>query len=295
MFVMKKFGILLLAVSVVMGTVSCEKIIKWLEPYETTSINDIVIESRFITNKDYNCPFNVILPADYKTSGERYPVLYLLHGMTDDNYSWQEEGDVVELTKKAVDAGIIDPFIIVLPNAYLTFYVDDLDWSELPVFNYHPKLKFESFFTKELQPYIESHFPVLTDREHTAIAGLSMGGYGASYYAFKYPEKYCYCASFSGAVNGADWTGLTDKVPSIEDIFKTKGYTKDDFDRLPEYIMDCGDVDIVCSLFNDLTHDFLKSIEFPHVYRVYSGGHNWDYWRPAYERMLPELAKHFDK
>lgn len=289
---MKKLVVILLSMSVALGAVSCKKVDDSPKPYEVICINDIVIESEFITDKDYKCPFNVILPADYETSGKKYPVLYLLHGMNNDNHSWQTKGDVVKLTKKAVDAGVIAPFIIVTPNAYLTFYVDDLEWPE--IFE-QPVLKFESFFTKELQPYVESHFPVLTDKGHTAVAGLSMGGYGASYYAFKYPEKYCYCNSFSGAVNGGDWTGLTDRVPSVEDIFNAKEYTEDDFPRLPEYVMDCGGEDMVCSLFNELTHEFLNDISFPHKYRMYPGVHDWDYWRPAYERMLPELAEYFGK
>ncbi|MCQ2155537.1 MAG: hypothetical protein MJY55_06990 [Bacteroidales bacterium] len=289
---MKKLVVILLSMSVAAGAVSCKKADDSPKPYEAICINDIVIKSEYITDEDYKCPFNVILPADYETSGKRYPVLYLFHGMNGDNHAWQTNGDVVKLTKKAVDAGVIAPFIIVTPNAYLTFFVDDLEWPE--IFD-QPVLKFESFFTKELQPYVESHFPVLTDREHTAVAGLSMGGYGASYYAFKYPEKYCFCDSFSGAVSGGDWTGLTDRVPSVEDVFKAKGYTEDDFPRLPEYVMDCGGNDMVCSQFNELTHRFLKSIDFPHKYRMYPGEHNWDYWRPAYERMLPELAEHFGK
>lgn len=274
---------------------SCERSREPQTPFKTIAINDIEIKSVYITDKDFSCPFNVILPSDYKTSGKKYPVLYLLHGMNNDNYAWQRSGNVVELTEKAVNDGVIAPFIIVLPNAYMTFYVDDLDFSGIPVFEIYPKLKFESFFTKELQPYIEKNFPIMTDREHTAIAGLSMGGYGASYHAFNYPEKYSYCASFSGAVSGGDWTGLTDRLPSVEDIFEKNGYDSDSFPLLPEYVMDCGEDDLICGEFNRVTEEYFKSIKFPHVYRTFPGGHDWDYWSPAYVRMLPELAKHFGK
>lgn len=264
-------------------------------PYKAKAINDIEIHSEYITDKDFSCPFNVILPSDYKTSGKRYPVLYLFHGAAGNNHSWQKDGNIVKMTEKAVNSNVIVPFVIVLPNAYMTFCVDDLDWSCIPIMRYYPKLKFESFFTKELQPYVEKNFPVMTDREHTAIAGLSMGGYGASYYAFNYPEKYSYCASFSGAVSGGDWTGITDKLPSVKDIFENKGYDENSFPYLPEYVMDCGKDDIVCGEFNIITDKFLTDINFPHVYRSFNGGHTWDYWSAAYERMLPELAEHFNK
>lgn len=265
--------------------------------FKVVEENNIVIKSKYLTAEGYEAPFNVILPADYKTSGKKYPVLYLLHGMTDDNNAWQEGGNLVALTEEAVRAGVIQPFIIVLPNAYLTFYVDGLNWSEVkvPVVSKMPTLSYESFFVKELQPYIEKHYPVRTDREHTAIAGLSMGGYGASYHAFKYPEKYSFCASFSGAVDGGDWTGLTDRVPSIEDVFAEKGYEESNFDTLPQYIMDCGREDAVCGTFNVDTHAFLKRIEFPHTFRSFPGIHDWPYWQKAYVRMLPELAEHFNK
>ena len=110
--------------------------------------NNIIIKSKFLTTEGYEAPFNVVLPADYKTSGKKYPVLYLLHGMTDDNNAWQEGGNLVALTEEAVRAGVIKPFIIVLPNAYLTFYVDGLNWSEVkvPVVSKMPTLGYESFF-----------------------------------------------------------------------------------------------------------------------------------------------------
>lgn len=287
---MKRYCILLLLGAVSILAVSCGKIRSRISLVEE---NDIVIESQYMTVEGYEAPFNVILPAGYKTSGKRYPVLYLLHGMFNDNHSWQKDGDVVSLTQKAIWSGVIDPFIIVTPNAYLSFYVDNLEWpfERIPM----PVLMFESFFVKELQPYIEKTYPVMTDREHTAIAGLSMGGYGASYYAFKYPEKYSFCDSFSGAVNGGDWTGLTDVLPSVEEIFIEKGYQKEDFDSLPQYIMDCGETDKVCGPYNTNTHNFLESVEFPHTYRRFPGGHEWSYWKDAYVRMLPELAEHFNK
>ena len=264
-------------------------------PFTMTSVDNVVLKSEFITDEDFNFPFNIILPSDYETSGKKYPVLYLFHGVIDDHNAWKKKGDVVRMTEDAVNDGVIEPFIIVLPNAYLSFYVDSLDWSELLPFINSPKLRFESFFTKTLQPYMESHYPVLADREHTAIVGLSMGGYGASYHAFKYPDKYCYCASISGAVKGGNWTGITDRIPSVQDIFEREDYSRDSFKDLPEYVMDCGDADPICGRYNEEIHEFLDSIGFPHEYRRMPGTHAWNYWKEAYKRMLPELARHFNE
>lgn len=289
----KALSLSLCLLALVSAAVSCKKDETYTPDPEFSLVSEknIVIESEYMTEEGYEAPFNVILPADYKTSGKEYPVLYLLHGMAGNNNSWQESGEVEDLTINAVRNGIIKPYIIVCPRAYLSFYVDGLEYKIEGM----PKLMYESFFFKELVPYIEKNFPVMTDREHTAVAGLSMGGYGASYYAFNYPGKFAYCASFSGAVEGGNWTGITDALPSLSDIFRKNGYGKEDFASLPQYTMDCGEDDIICGDFNTNIHDFLNSIGFPHTYRTSPGGHEWEFWKKAYERMIPELAEHFNK
>lgn len=247
---------------------------------------DLIMESD-------NVDITVYLPADYKETGEKYPVLYLLHGMNGDQKDWKDYGNVVGATDAAIRGGTIKPFIIVMPNAFTSFYVDGFS-----LFDGWPGHKYETFFFTGLIPYIEANYPVLTDKGHTAIAGLSMGGYGASLYAFKYPEKFCMSYSMSGATAGLDWIWSEDDediVPSIEKIFKNKGYGKSDFERLPAYFMDCGTEDILCKGFNDSTHEYLDSIGFPHVFREYEGHHEWSYWRACYKRMLPDLAKYFDR
>lgn len=242
---------------------------------------------------DDSLDFTIYIPGDYKTSGKKYPVLYLFHGIASDHTAWNEEGDVVKMTDEAIRNGEIKPFIIVMPNAFNSFMVDGF-W----LFDGFPGHKFESCFFKMLKPYIEANYPVMTDRAHTAVAGLSMGGYGASLYGFKYPETFCMSYSMSGATEGLNWIwsrkdeGL---VPSIETIFREKEYTRSDYGRLPDYYMDCGTEDLLCKSFNDLTHDFLVSIGFPHAFREYKGCHDWDYWKGCYSRMIPDLARHFDQ
>lgn len=236
--------------------------------------------------------YSIYLPADYETSGKEYPVLYLLHGMMSSHLEWEEQGKVSQMTDSAIEQGVIEPYIIVMPEAYNSFYVNGFWFVDgLPGHQY------ETFFVEKLMPYIESHYRVKKDREHTAIAGLSMGGYGATYYAFSYPERFSMSYSMSGATEGLNWVmpeGLAE-VPSIEEIFEQKGYTPNDYGRLPEYFMDCGTEDMLCHTFNEETHAFLDSINFPHTYRKHEGGHTWEYWQGCYRRMLPDLAKHFNK
>lgn len=250
--------------------------------------DNLTLPSKFLMeDKGY---YSIYLPADYEVSGSKYPVLYLLHGMASDNTEWQSKGDVMSVTDEFIRSGKICPFIIVIPKADNSFYVDNFD-----LFDGDPGHKYESFFFQELMPYIEANYPVMTDRAHTAVAGLSMGGYGASYYAFNYPERFSFSYSMSGAIEGLDWTTITDKVPSVEDIFTRKGYKQEDFPKLPAYFIDCGTEDILCKIFNDTTHEFLESINFNHTFREYEGGHSWEYWKGSYKRMIPDLASQFAK
>lgn len=237
--------------------------------------------------------FTVYVPKGGDGSGPAYPVLYLFHGMNGDHMAWEEKGRVVEMTDSAIRAGVIRPFIIVMPNAYNSFFVDGFY-----LLDGEPGNKYETFFFTRLVPYIEANYPVMKDRAHTAVAGLSMGGYGASLYAFKYPGKFCFSYSMSGATEGLDWIWSEDDedlVPSIPRVFETKGYKKEDFGNLPAYFMDCGTEDIICKGFNDMTHEYLRSIKFPHEFREYEGEHEWEYWTACYRRMLPDLSRHFDK
>ena len=290
----------LIAAAVSLAVSSCDDLIPDTL-YETVAVNDVVIKSVYITDEDYTCPFNVILPSDYETSGKKYPVLYLLHGMTNDNYSWQKDGDVVAMTEFAVNTGVIDPFIIVLPSAYMTFYVDDLDWSGIPVLEIYPKLKFESFFTKELQPYVEKNFPVLTDREHTAIAGLSMGGYGAWYLGMSAPDKFSKAASMSGALDLPAMVAMGDRPggPAIwENIFGAQRNIADTesdlvylYDRcvkngkVPSLYQSCGTEDFLYPT-NVAMRDCLQAKGADLFYSEGTGHHDWDFWDDRIKEMF---------
>lgn len=239
--------------------------------------------------QDQNGVFNVFLPSDWETTKETYPVLYLFHGMGGDNNDWASNkvdaymgpqgGDIVSATEIAVSQGKIGRFIIIMPNAYNSFYVDGYD-----KMNYY-----ESFFYKELVPFVEKTYPVKKGRVNTAIAGLSMGGFGASYYAFTNPDKYWLCYAMSGAVEGIG-SPLT---PSVKTIFETKGYNQSNFSTLPEYYMDCGSSDPLVLGSNRNTDAYLTSIGFPHSYKEFDGTHDWKYWKACYQRLIPLLAKNF--
>jgi S-formylglutathione hydrolase FrmB len=149
----------------------------------------------------------VLLPDDYASTTERYPVLYLLHGAGDTYTTWTQNTDVDAFTASL-------DLIVVMPdsgrNANAGWYADWVDDSR----------DWESFHIDVMIPFIDSAYRTIP--EQRAVAGLSMGGYGAMYYAAAHPEMFDAAASFSGAVDityGAPASGVV--FSAFHDMFGT--------------------------------------------------------------------------
>ena len=129
----------------------------------------------------------ILLPAGYASTRVRYPVLYLLHGAGDTYRTWTEQTDVEEFSAQF-------PLVIVMPDgghdAEAGWYSDWADGSR----------QWETFHMRTLVRYVDRHFRVLR-RGHRAVAGLSMGGFGAMSYAARHRGLFRAAASFSGAVD----------------------------------------------------------------------------------------------
>src|ERR1700722_14029055 len=143
--------------------------------------------------------YTVYLPADYSTSERSYPVVYLLHGYTDDNTGWLQFGEINRLADKAIADGTIPPMIIVMPNGDSSFYINSYDGKE----------RYEDFFVTEFMPAVEKTYRIKAEKKFRGIAGLSMGGYGTMIYLLKHPELFAAGAALSAAV--FDDASLTDK------------------------------------------------------------------------------------
>jgi diacylglycerol O-acyltransferase / trehalose O-mycolyltransferase / mycolyltransferase Ag85 len=130
----------------------------------------------------------ILLPEDYDSTRERYPVLYLLHGAGDTYATWTELTDVAAYSAQF-------PIIIVMPDgghdANAGFYSDWVDGSR----------QWETFHTRVLRSFVDRNFRTLPGRRHRAVAGLSMGGFGAISYAARHPSLFRVAASFSGALD----------------------------------------------------------------------------------------------
>ncbi|MEL6844540.1 MAG: alpha/beta hydrolase-fold protein, partial [Bacteroidota bacterium] len=122
--------------------------------------------------------YAIYLPPDYESSERSYPVLYLLHGATDDHTGWVQFGEVLHITDKAIREGKATPMIIVMPDA---------DTEVMGYFNdYQGEWRYEDFFFDEFIPHIESTYRIKAKKRFRAVAGLSMGGGGSFIYVGVY-------------------------------------------------------------------------------------------------------------
>jgi len=233
-------------------------------------------------------PYRVVLPEGYSASNEkRYPVIYLLHGLFGSSANW------TTLTKLPVYAQSYDA-IIVTPEGENGWYTD----SPSVAAN-----KYESYIVKELIPEIDAKYRTISKREGRVIAGLSMGGYGALKYAFKYPEMFVLAGSFSGALGAPTYRstpGMESIVKTIDDAFGPAGSetrmsndlfamvrnaSPDKIQALPFIYLDCGTEDF---LFQN-NREFLALLiekKIPHEYRQLPGAHNWEYWNKQVQEFL---------
>jgi len=185
------------------------------------------------------------------------PVLYLLHGHTGDEYSWIRGSRIEQYVNK-------NDIAVVMPGGLNSFYVNSLEGS----FNYF------DFLSEELPNRVKQFFHVSNKREDTFIAGLSMGGYGAFKQAFNYPEKYAAAASMSGALDMVE-----------NDLLKLSTDLKKSGKKVPILYQCCGVEDCLYPS-NSKFRSHLKALKYDFVYYESPGGHDWDYWDSAIQKII---------
>lgn len=251
-----------------------------------------------ILSKDVE--YSIYLPADYETSNRRYPVLYLLHGYTDDETGWTQFGEAHLIAERVIRDGEAAPMIIVMPDGGVTWYINNFDG----------KVNYEDFFIKEFIPHIDATYRTRSTKQYRAIAGLSMGGYGTLIMSTKHPELFSSAAPLSAGVfmdeaivNGDDnlWKNVLGDIYGKKELTGkarlTDHYHKNSILKIIEtgnaeelkkvrYYIDCGDEDFLIK-GNMALHSIMIDKKIPHEFRVRDGVHNWTYWRTA----LPEVLK----
>ncbi len=241
---------------------------------------------------------NVIIPTDKRTNlGQlaapaKFPVLYLLHGILG-NYTDWISGTTVQALADTYN------LCVVMPSGDNKFYVDSTKSGDL----------YGTFISEELPDFIERTFPVYTDREHTFLAGLSMGGFGTIVNGLKHPEKFGHLGLFSAALIKNNI--INSKNKNVTDLLTKKNYetmfdlkdAKDyegsvnDYDALAEKLKDaekpviwmaCGTED---SLYpaNEEYAKKLKELGFKVKWSKWKGKHDWIFWQECIMKFIPWL------
>jgi enterochelin esterase-like enzyme len=193
----------------------------------------------------------------------KYPVLYLLHGIGDDETGWTKKGSAdVILDNLYADRKLV-PMIVVMPNGRAS-----AEPAPANPFGGNPFQAYGAFdqdLLKDLIPFIESRYPVRADREHRALAGLSMGGGQSLNFGLKHLDTFAWVGGFSSAPNTR---------PAAELVSNPS----DASNKLRLLWVSCGDQDRLMGISRSF-HTALDEMKVPHVWQVDSGGHTWPVWK----------------
>jgi enterochelin esterase-like enzyme len=203
---------------------------------------------------------NVYAPPGY-TADAKYPVLYLLHGIGGDETEWQRLCQPEVILDNLIADGQAVPMIVVMPNGR----AQKNDRAEGNVFESAPAFeKFVDDLLGDVIPTIESRYSVIADREHRALAGLSMGGGQSLNFGLAHLDTFAWVGGFSSAPNTKPPSQL---VPDLAAARK----------QLKLLWLSCGNKDGLIRISQDV-HAYLKQHEVPHVWHVDSHGHDGVEW-----------------
>lgn len=212
-------------------------------------------------------------------------LLYLLHGLTGNADEWYRFSKIEYYAKKF-------NLFVIFPEVHRSFYL-----------NQSIGINYFDYLTNELPEIIKTWFNVPTDREHTLIAGESMGGFGALKAALTYPQNYCGVASLSGVVNIRQFrsiisSGIFNDI-SLEEfdyIFATTTQeidllrlaSKIEIERIPKSYICCGKQDFLLDS-NIQFSKKLNELGYSHRFQMWNGEHEWPFWDVAIQRALKYL------
>ncbi len=267
--------------------------------FSQTLLTDSAYSSTVQRMKSYT----VLLPQSYDTA-RRYPVLYLLHGWGGGHWDWASKTELQTYCNGK-------EILVVLPDAENSWYVNS---------TMKPQERFQDYIAQELPALIAKRYAADTSKQ--AIAGLSMGGYGAVMLALKHPHKYAVAGSFSGALtmprdlvvregwnraakgNNGDFA-----LPSLQMAFGGEKSPARDTNsvftllkrassldstskaRLPYFVISTGIQDQLVHIIPGSREfrDSLYSLRLRYEYHETPGKHSWEYWNEALKAFLPRL------
>lgn len=264
---------------------------------ENLSINSEILDGTVL--------YSILLPKGYdKNTDKRYPVVYMLHGLGDNNNSWNGDWLHAEERVKLLEGQGLEDMIYVFPMGYQCYYSNKFDGS----FNYM------DMFTQELIPHIDGTYRTISDKGHRCITGYSMGGFGAWVLAGKHPELFAASAPLSMSFRtdaqymkedskgwNSQWGGIfggkgESGEARLTDYYKAHCpyYVFNEENRASlesvKWFFTCGDDEEQLLIANDSLHVLLRDRGFDHEYRVNNGGHTSSYWMTSLDEVLPMFS-----
>jgi len=229
-----------------------------------------------------------ILPADYDSKKE-FPVLYLLHGYGGNYANWIDKAPNIKVLADEYS------MIIVCPDGSIGSWYWD---SPIDVGS-----QYETFVSKELVNWADKNLKTRKSREGRAIVGLSMGGHGALYLAFRNQDVFGAAGSTSGGVDIRPFPLKWDMAKRLGSYAENpKLWEENTVINLThlltpgslELMIDCGTSDFFYQV-NENLHDQLLLRNIPHTYVVRPGAHNWDYWKNSINYQALFMSEYFEK
>lgn len=230
----------------------------------------------------------VYTPAGYETSGKRYPVFYLLHGMGGDENAWSELGRATQILDNLIAQGKAEPMIVVMTNGNIALEAapGESSLGYVPPTFQLPKTMEGSFETHfpEVVRFIDKHYRTKANKKNRAIAGLSMGGFHSLHISKQYPDLFNYVGLFSAAI----MPGKNATSPIYENM---EGKLATQFAKKPAlYWIAIGKTDFLYKA-NVEYRKLLDEKGYPYEYFENEDGHIWKNWRIYLSEFAPKLFK----
>ena len=232
----------------------------------------------------------VYTPAGYENGKQKYPVLYLLHGMGGDEEAWIATGRAAEILDNLIASGKAVPMIVVMPNGNISQQAAPGEAPGLPKqpsFNLPKTMEgsFEEAFP-EIKEFIEGHYRTINDKSHRAIAGLSMGGFHSQVISANHPDWFKFVGLFSAAiVDGQRQKSNLKMYGHFDDKLK-----KQFADKNLYYWMGIGRADFLYDM-NKTYREGLDKMGCKYTYMETDGGHIWRNWRVYLTEFTQKLFK----
>lgn len=219
----------------------------------------------------------VYTPAEYEKGKKKYPVLYLQHGMGEDETGWSKQGHMQHIMDNAIANGEAVPMIVVMESGDV----------KAPFHGGDNRQGFSSYgasfykvMINDLIPYIDANFRTKTDRDHRAMAGLSWGGHQTFDLVMNNMDKFSYMGAFSGAIFGLD----------AKTAYDGKFANGDEFNKKIHYLLlSCGSEE---NFGTEKLAESLRNCGVKVDFQVSPGTHHeWLTWRRGLKQFIPHLFK----